>query len=232
MRRVALVSRVTDPLRSGSLSHRARTRRWTELSLRFPDLGEMNVLDLGGTVGSWDVAPVRPARLTAVNLTHHGSDRPDVRLVVGDACDLPESLRRERFDLVYSNSLLEHVGGHLRREHFADMVHSMAPAHWVQTPYRYFPVEPHWVFPAFQFLPVTTRASVSRHWPFGHISGSDRGEAVRQVLEVELVGLTEMRAYFPDSRIWMERFAGLPKSLVAVSTHHCRAAPPSPSGAG
>ncbi|MBB5795592.1 hypothetical protein HDA41_003556 [Streptomyces caelestis] len=27
--------------------------------------------------------------------------------------------------------------------------------------------------------------------------------------------MIEMRSYFPASRIWIERFAGLPKSMVA-----------------
>ena len=32
----------------------------------------------------------------------------------------------------------------------------------------------------------------------------------------ELVGLTEMRAYFPDSEILKEKVLGLTKSIVAV----------------
>ncbi|HEX4060865.1 MAG TPA: UDP-N-acetylmuramoyl-tripeptide--D-alanyl-D-alanine ligase [Streptosporangiaceae bacterium] len=56
------------------------------------------------------------------------------------------------YDLVFSNSLIEHVGGHERRERFADTVHQLSGAYWVQTPYRYFPVEPHW-HPARSFCP-------------------------------------------------------------------------------
>ena len=37
--------------------------------------------------------------------------------------------------------------------------------------------------------------------------------------EVELLGITEFRSYFPGSEILIERFAGLPKSLVAVRGH-------------
>jgi len=33
---------------------------------------------------------------------------------------------------------------------------------------------------------------------------------------VELIGVTEMRSYFPNSEIWFERYAGLVKSLVAI----------------
>ena len=38
----------------------------------------------------------------------------------------------------------------------------LAQLHWVQTPYRYFPVEPHFLFPGFQFLPLTVRAVLMR----------------------------------------------------------------------
>lgn len=46
---------------------------------------------------------------------------------------------------------------------------------------------------------------------------ADLVTAVDRVQEVELLGQTEMRAYFPHSVLWFERFAGLPKSIVAIS---------------
>lgn len=53
------------------------------------------------------------------------------------------------------NSPLEHVGGgHERRLRFAESVHALADRHRVQTPYRYFPIKPHWLAPGMQFLPV------------------------------------------------------------------------------
>ena len=81
--------------------------------------------------------------------------------VLGDACDLPSALRGQRFDLVFSNSVIEHVGGHSRRAAFADSVHALSDHHWVQTPYRYFPLEPHFLFPGFQFLPLRAKAEVT-----------------------------------------------------------------------
>jgi hypothetical protein len=209
---------VSDPSHPGSLAHGARLRRWDELRRRFPDLGAMRVLDLGGTPSAWRVSPVRPAHVVTVNLdpgtAHH--DEPHLTSIVGDACRLPESLRRERFDLVYSNSLMEHIGGHQRRRLFAEAVLAAAPHHWVQTPYRYFPIEPHWVFPGMQWLPFPARVAVSRRWPYGHIERGDRAKAVADVAEVELQSATQMRSYFPASHLWFERFAGLPKSLVAI----------------
>ncbi|TKA11617.1 SAM-dependent methyltransferase [Actinacidiphila oryziradicis] len=215
---MSIKNRISDPGQPGSLAHRARARRWAELQKRFPALGEMRVLDLGGVPESWRLAPVRPVEVVTVNLDSRilSADEPGVTPLVGDACAPPVRLRAERFDLVYSNSLFEHVGGHANRLRLAETVHRMSGRHWIQTPNRYFPIEPHWVFPGFQFLPVRARAEVSRHWPFGNIRSASFASAVDDVAWVELLSATEMRQYFPDSEIWRERIAGLPKSLVAV----------------
>lgn len=210
---------IADPARPGSLAHSARVKRWEELLRCFPDLDEMRVLDLGGTPAAWYNAPVRPAHLVTVNLDPRIAQHAESAItpVVADACNLslPSRVPIRRFDLVYSNSVLEHVGGHYRRQQFADTVHSHADHHWVQTPYRYFPVEPHWLFPGMQWLPVPARIAISQRWRLGHIPCAERKQATRDVQEVELLSAAEMRSYFPDSNIWFERFAGLPKSLIA-----------------
>src|SRR5205807_9353548 len=116
-----------------------------------------------------------------------------------------------------SNSVLEHVGGYARRQAFAESVHRLGERHWIQTPYRYFPVEPHFLFPGFQHLPLRIKAQAMRRWPIGHFAGVTRIEdAVRYALEVELVSATEMKHLFPSSGIERERVFGLTKSLIAV----------------
>jgi hypothetical protein len=126
------------------------------------------------------------------------------------------SVRGASYDLVFSNSVIEHVGGHAQRVRFADSVHNLAQRHWVQTPYRYFPIEPHWLFPAFQFLPLSARAEVSRRWPLAHTLSSTREEGLRGAMSVELLSQTEMGFYFPHSRIVRERLLGAVKSLIAL----------------
>jgi hypothetical protein len=146
-------------------------------------------------------------------------DQPDagwIRVEQGDACALPKEVASRAYDLVFSNSVLEHVGGHERRVRFAESVHAMAPAHWVQTPYRYFPVEPHWVAPGMQYLPVRARAAFARRWPLAHVKSANLRDALDGVLWTELVDRTQMRYYFPDSTIVSERILGLTKSLIAI----------------
>jgi hypothetical protein len=115
-----------------------------------------------------------------------------------------------------SNSVIDELGGHVRRLAFAATVQQLADRHWVQAPNRYFPVDPRWLFPAFPLLPLEARVAVTRRWRLGHRYTRDRAEALRQVQSVEMLTRTALAGYFPSSEILVERAAGLAKSLVAV----------------
>ena len=203
-----------------SLGGRARARRWEMFMQAFPDIEKLRVLDLGGTINFWRNVPTKPAHVTLINLSdnHEPTDK-EIAAVSGDACRasevLAESNIRPEFDLVFSNSLIEHVGGHSKRLELAEQVNKLAPRNWIQTPYRYFPIEPHWVFPAMQFLPVACRTQIALRWPLG--GRAETKEAARQnVLWTELLSVTDMREYFPQSVILHERIFGLTKSLIAI----------------
>lgn len=207
-----------DPDRRDSFSSRRRAVRFRELLRRFPDLAAMRVLDLGGTPEFWRAAPVRPAHVTTVNLDpKFDPAEPWLDHVRADACDLSTLDKcAGGYDVVVSNSLIEHVGGYQRRREFAAVVAAAAPAYWVQTPNRYFPVEPHYVAPAFQFLPVRLRARLVCRWPLAHERVYTVDDALAQVLTIDLLSPAELAHLFPDADIWHERLAGLSKSIVAV----------------
>lgn len=208
-----LTRRVVDAYDPDSLSARARLRRWHAFEGFFPEIGEMTVLDLGGDARAWRLAPVRPRHVYLLNTFEQEVEEPWMSGIVGDACDppqLPES------DLTYSNSVIEHVGGHWRRERFAATVRE-ADRYWVQTPNRYFPIEPHFMFPLLQHLPRPLQRTAVARWPFGnHADVSDPRQALTDVLEIELLSAAEMRFYFPAAELWRERLAGLTKSFAAV----------------
>jgi hypothetical protein len=201
----------------GSLGQRRRARRWEWLRDAFPDIRSMSVIDLGGTAEAWLRAPVRPALVHIVNLEPQPEDPPApwIRADEADACDLPAHISNGRYDLVYSNSVIEHVGGHSQRVRFAEAVHKLADRHWVQTPYRYFPIEPHWMVPGMQFMPSTVRAELARRWPLSYGRGKPRQAMLTKVLRVELLDRTQFRYYFPDSLMRTETILGVPKSLIA-----------------
>lgn len=219
-RRMAVHSlrfRLVDSPNSYGAKRRAKRAAW--LSETFPGLADMSVLDLGGRVNSWTKVPVRPAHVHVVNLEPLPEELPDwLEADHADACELPPEIMTRRYDLVFSNSVIEHVGGYERRRRMAEAVRMLAPRYWVQTPYRYFPVEPHWVAPGMQFLPVPARVAMARKWPLAYTPGKSYEAAMKQVLTTELIGRAEMRYLFPDATIRAERLLGLTKSLIAVRT--------------
>jgi hypothetical protein len=202
-----------------SVGARSRARRSDWLRAAFPDLEQMSVIDLGGTAASWLRAGLRPARVHVVNLAPQPeNDRLPywLRTDQADACELPAGILHSTYDLVFSNSVLEHVGGHAQRLRFADAVHKLADRHWVQTPYRYFPVEPHWLFPGFQFLPLTARSRIACRWPLAHSRPASKAAGRAEAMSVELLSRAELAHYFPHSQLRAERMLGLVKSLIAV----------------
>ena len=113
------------------------------------------ILDLGGQPAFWDQVPFRlkltilnlPGQLHPVPPTHH-----DIRYVEGDACEVGDAFSDRTFDIVFSNSVIEHVGAADKRESFAQEVRRLGRSYWVQTPSMWFPIEAHSGMPLWWFL--------------------------------------------------------------------------------
>ncbi|MFI8965799.1 class I SAM-dependent methyltransferase [Streptomyces sp. NPDC053493] len=202
-----------------SLGERFRAARWERFRTCFPGIAGMRVVDLGGTASHWTRSPLRPRHVHLVNLEEHPAELPDwITAEVADVTDPDIPAKLGEFDLVVSNSTIEHVGGPSQRRRFVSAIEQLAPRHWVQTPYRYFPVEPHFLAPGFQFLPLAAQAKLVRHWPLTHSRPGTPEEGMDAVINIELLTRAEMRYLFPRSVILSERVAGLTKSLTAVRT--------------
>ena len=187
----ALRNRLVDS--PTSLAATFRRRRWDQLLAAFPDLESMSVIDLGGRASTWLDAPRHPRHVHVLNLEPPEETPTPAWMTVqyGNACALPADVLARDYDLVFSNSVLEHVGGHANRADFAASVHRLADRHWIQTPYRYFPLEPHWLFPWFQHLPVSVRAWIARRWPMAHSPASSREDAVQRGMSVSEHGIKD-----------------------------------------
>src|SRR5262249_50192158 len=102
-----------------------------------------------------------------------------------------------------------------RRLRFAESVHKLATAHWVQTPYRYFPIEPHFLAPGMQYLPVAARANMAQFWPLAIWRPRSHEEALKRILNIELIDRTQMRYYSPTPPLPSEKVFGTTNSLLA-----------------
>lgn len=106
------------------------------------------------------------------------------------------------FDLVYANSLIEHLDPS-RRATFAREVMRVGRGFYVQTPAWEFPIEPHALLPLAHYLPPRPRRA---YWRLGAMGGWEHIELLRRRELRELFG-TEPHA---------ERFGPLVKSWVVV----------------
>jgi SAM-dependent methyltransferase len=184
--------------------------------------GVVSVLDIGGTQQYWqsmapEAALLRRVRVTLLNLEPQAVSAPNFTSLVGDARAMPQFADRQ-FDLVFSNSTIEHLGSSAAQQAMAAEVRRVGQGFYIQTPNRYFPLEPHFLFPGFQFLPLGVRAWLVRHFKLGWFPRIvDRRQARAEVAAIRLLGETEFRALFPGAAIYKERYCGLTKSFVAYT---------------
>ena len=203
----------------GNVFRRGRMRVFLDL-LGPPTDRPIRVLDIGGTVSYWrateDMWKPWPLHFTIVNLgVEPGEDGP-YSLRPGNACAMPE-YDDNTFDIVHSNSVIEHVGHWPEMAAMAGEVRRLAPKYYLQTPNFWFPVEPHYRAVGFQWLPESMRAWLLTNHRFGFRGPTrDYDEAMRSIQTVNLVSSRQMRALFPDAELKLERVLGLAKSLIAT----------------
>src|ERR1700683_884345 len=145
-----------------SLQRRFRARRMLLLARTVGLTREMRVLDVGGTVEIWRLAPVMP-RLVLLNQARARYEIGSTEAVVlGDGVSLP--FADQSFDLVFSNSVIEHVGGREEQARFASEIARVGKQYWVQTPNRYFPIAHHLWTRFVHWLPHHWQAAVAKRF--------------------------------------------------------------------
>jgi SAM-dependent methyltransferase len=200
------------------LSRRFRRRR-IERCVRLLGIGEQSrVLDVGGTMEIWRLAPVVP-RLVILNEPRAGEEaQGGGALIFADGRALP--FRDQAFDVVFSNSVIEHVGDWESQQRFAAEAVRVGRKYWVQTPNRRFPVESHLCTPLVHWLPRSWQARLLRWgtvWEWIARPTPDRREFYldHYLTKVRLLTAGNLRRLFPGATILRERFLGLTKSFVA-----------------
>ena len=102
-------------------------------------------------------------------------------------------------------------------EAFAAETRRLAPAYYAQTPYFWFPVEPHFSAPFFHWRSEQARARALLRRRHGWVDRArDVGEAMRAVQHARLLDRAQMGFLFPDAEIHEERVLGLTKSLIGI----------------
>lgn len=140
---------------------------------------------------------------------------PRIRKHFRDGCRMPFADRS--FELLHSNSVIEHVGTWERQQAFAAEARRVGRTLWVQTPAREFLVEPHLLAPFVHWLPRGWQRRLIRNGTIWGLMTRPTPQQVGEFLnEVRLLTRGEMQQLFPDCRILTERFLGMSKSYIAI----------------
>ncbi len=181
--------------------------------------GHVEILDIGGTQQFWDLMlgdDPGDLRVTLLNVEPQQVSSARFVSAMGDARSLPQ-YQPQSFDVVFSNSVIEHVGGYEDQRRMANEVRRVGRRFFVQTPNKRFPLEPHFLFPWFQYLPVGARAWLVNNFDVGWYKRiPDAAVARAEVESIQLLTRGRFSSLFPGARIHEEKLAGLTKSFVAI----------------
>jgi 2-polyprenyl-3-methyl-5-hydroxy-6-metoxy-1,4-benzoquinol methylase len=178
---------------------------------------DVTILDVGGTIKYWKTLYPEKETNTRISLLNVFSQNTsdDFACLQGTATDMPQFCDNQ-FDIVFSNSVIEHVGSFEEQKKMSNEVRRIGKSYWIQTPNRYFPIEPHFCFPLFIFLPRSVQVFILTHFKSAYLPKSkDKQAAEIRIDEIRLLSEKELRSLFPDATIKRERFLGLTKSLIA-----------------
>ncbi|MFH1943671.1 MAG: methyltransferase domain-containing protein [bacterium] len=184
----------------------------------------VRILDVGGKEIFWErlgITKEKTIEITLVNLTSEAIKIPRYKSVVGDGRDMRE-YRDGQYDVVFSNSVIEHVGGFEDQKRMAEECRRVGKQYFIQTPNYYFPFEPHFLFPFFQFFPLWLKIFMIRHFHLGWCDKlPDRERAERAARSVRLLKKRELKELFPGATIHTERLGGWIYSFIVTGGGTC-----------
>ena len=180
------------------------------------------ILDLGGTVEYWQTwgsaFDLSKVEVLCINTFDQlaSPEMPNVRCVKGNACNLSDYQDQE-FDIVFSNSCIEHVGGWRAMSEFASEVRRVGKSYFIQTPNFWFPIEAHARMPFIHWLPDQITYRLHLLTKAGYYPKADSVNSAMQIVEdAKLLDFNQMQCLFSDAEIRREKFMGVTKALIAV----------------
>jgi hypothetical protein len=222
----------SDSNNSKSLSYQFRARRDVRLRQLISEVAReknapISIIDVGGRVPYWhrvglDFLRECRATVTVTNIVEEELEDFEKRdglfkTAVLDACDMGH-VPDHAFDLVHSNSVIEHVGNWSRMRAFAGEVVRVSRRYYVQTPNFWFPIDPHHAkAPFIHWLPRHLAARWMTHFAVswgGKLASLDA--AYDHLDYTNMLDERQFRSLFPGAEIHHERVLGLVKSFVAI----------------
>lgn len=216
------------------VSRRARSKRAALFRGLFTLNDDIRILDLGSEDGTnihsvLQGTGINPENIYVADIDSDLVDKAHERygfqpVVIPESGLLP--FPDQFFDIVYCSSVIEHVtipkdevwklysGSEFKRrslqrqKEFSDEIRRVGKCYFVQTPYRYFPVESHTWLPFIAWLPRILLIPILRF--------ANRVWIKRTDPDWYLLNRREMAELFDDAEILDEKVLGLTKSIMAI----------------
>lgn len=189
------------------------------------DLGGGNGFHISQILGRFSEFDVTIADILTQNLKKAQNNYGFKTVQLDESSKLP--FIDNEFDIVYSNSVIEHVTlpkervwtsfdskdfrtkSFLRQKEFADEIRRVGKSYFVQTPYKYFLIESHtWLPILIVFLPRRMQIRMIKFfnsfWP------------KKATPDWNLLTIKDMKVLFPDAQIYKEKSFGFTKSIIAI----------------
>lgn len=204
-----------------SLGFKFRKKRLQEFEnlffTHFAGAEKIEILDVGGKEYFWKPSSLlnHPGvRITLLNLHLEKTSHSAIQAVKGDATSMPE-FGENSFDLVFSNSVIEHLYTWENQQKMASEILRVGKRHFIQTPNIYFPIEAHYALPFAQYYPKAVLHFILTQTKLSRFKRWNPAEASQYQDEIRLLTKSEMKALFPESILLKEKALGLTKSFTA-----------------
>lgn len=206
---------------SNSLGAKFRQKRLANFeSLFFKNFDKyqtIRILDVGGTDYFWKESslPKLPnIEITLLNLVNQHICTDTIKGRVGDGTNMPE-YADDHFDLVFSNSVIEHLYTWKNQEKMAKEILRVGKKYYIQTPNKHFPIEAHYALPFAQNLPKSWMEFILTKTRLSRLKKWSVEDAKQYLEEIRLLDEKEMKTLFPDCTIYKENWVGMTKSITA-----------------
>jgi len=216
-----ILRKFASPDNLDSFSSKFRRKRF----LLFLDFLKRNkiedpkIIDVGGTCNYWELMNSdhqNNFKPVIVNISNEHLLSENYNSIIGDGKSL-SFIKDKSFDVAYSNSMIEHLSSLDEQTEMAISIKRVAKHYFIQTPAFIFPIEPHFLFPFFHWLPKKIRIFLVLNFNLGWFNKcKNKAEAENLISSIRIMKKRELQKKFYDSKIVTERFFLIAKSYIVI----------------
>lgn len=196
-----------------NIQEKSREKKFRLFMETFNPTKKTKILDIGPGQGTF-LEKLYPFKqnITCIEISQRNIDKfkknnPGIKIIKGDARGM--KFKDSSFDIIFSNAVIEHVGDFEKQKDFADEIRRVGKSFFITTPNKFFPYEPHYRLPLFQFLPKIIQKWLSNVFPLGNYPKGCWED-------INLVSSSGLKKLFPKSKIIRQRISIYPETLIAI----------------